>query len=170
MTTVYHVSPLRLWLPTGAFGAGGILLLVSAQLTDDAVMQNALFLTAIFLLVCTCVIYLSVRFARLELTESGVKLRQIGYTLETTWDNIEKLYDARRAEGLVLRRPMDASGAGVLRAFRSTGVGAGIRMYNTEQIQWLAEQRFIPIDAFAYWLDRGDLRAQLTGAISRRGA
>lgn len=37
----------------------------------------------------------------------------------------------------------------------------GLRLYNVDQVRLLAERRFIPIEAFAYWLKHGPLRDDL---------
>ena len=147
---------------TGVFIALGVLLLVcAAPSAEEPAAQNAFLLTALFVLGCACLLYLLLRFPRLELSERGIKLYQIGYTLETAWDNVAALYDVAGAEGLVLHRPMPCRGASVLRAFRKTGTGAGLRFYNVDQVQLLADRRFIPIEAFAYWLKHGGLRDDL---------
>ena len=157
--TVYRISPLRFWLPTGFFIALGALLLVSAGFSSaEPDSQRAFFLTGLFLFGCAGVLYVLLRYSRLELSERGVKVYQIGYTLETAWDNVAALYDVAGAEGLVLHQPMQCRGASVLRAFRKTGARAGLRLYNDEQVLLLAERRFIPIEAFAYWLKHGRLR------------
>src|SRR5688572_27192866 len=123
--TVYHISPLRFWLPTGFFIAFGVLLLVCAGVSSAEPDQRAFGLTGLFLFGCAGVLYVLLRYTRLELSVSGVKVYQFGYTLETEWDNVAALYDVGSAEGLVLHRPMQCGGASVLRAFRNTGARAG---------------------------------------------
>ena len=160
--TVYRISPLRFWLPIGFFILLAILLFVSAAFSSaDADAQRAFLLTGFFILGCACVLYVLLRYARLELSPTGVKLYQIGYTLETAWDNVAALYDVAGAEGLLLRRPMQCAGAAVLRRFRNGGVRGGLRLYNEEQARLLEERRFIPIEAFAHWLTHGQLRADI---------
>ena len=160
--TVYHISPLRFWLPTGFFIVlGGLLLVCAAFSSEDPNSQRACFITGLFLFGCACLLYALMRYTRLELSGRGVKLYQFGYTLETEWDNVAALYDVAGAQGLVLHRPMQCGGAAVLRAFRNTGAPASLRLYNDEQVRLLAERRFIPIEAFAYWLKHGRLRDDL---------
>ena len=159
--TVYRISPLRFWLPTGFFIALGVVLLVCAGFSSaEPDSQRAFFLTGLFLFGCAAVLYVLLRYTRLEVSERGVKVYQFGYTLETAWDNVAALYDVAGAEGLVLHRPMEGGGASVLRAFRKTGTRS-LRLYNDEQVRLLAERRFIPIEAFAYWLKHGRLRGDL---------
>ena len=158
----YHISPWRLWVTTGVFIALGVVLLVcAAYSTAEPEARNAFTVAALFILACACLLYLVLRFTRLELSGTGIKLYQIGYTLETAWDNVAGLYDVRGAEGLVLHRPMPCRGAAVLRGFRNTSIGGGLRLYNVEQAQLLADRRIIPIEAFAYWLKHGRLRHDL---------
>lgn len=151
-----------MWLATAFVIAFGVLLLVCAGLSStEPDAQNAFILAALFLFGCACLLYLLLRYSRLELSERGIKVYQIGYTLETAWDNVAALYDVVGAEGLVLHRPMQCRGASVLRGFRNTSAGAGLRFYNHEQVPLLAERRFIPIEAFAYWLKHGRLHDDL---------
>ena len=158
----YHISPWRLWVTTGMFiGLGVVLLVCAAYSTAEPGAQNAFILTALFIFGCACLLYLLLRFSRLELSGRGIKLYQIGYTLEAAWDNLAALHDVAGAEGLVLHHPMPCRGASVLRGFRNTGMGAGLRLYSVEQVQLLADRRFIPIAAFAYWLKHGRLRDDL---------
>jgi hypothetical protein len=44
--------------------------------------------------------------------------------------------------------------------FRNTKI-KGVQFYSSEQIQLLVEHRLIPIEAFAYWLKKGQLRDDL---------
>ena len=159
--SVYHISPLRTWLPTGALAGLCIALAAAAGASEDPAEQRALAITAVALCGFTALMYRMLRFTRFELSQSGVRLYQIGYTLETGWDNVAALYDVRGAQGLVLHRPMEDRGASVLSAFRNTGAGAGMRLYGPEQVRLLAERRFIPIEPFAHSLKHGRLREEL---------
>ena len=51
---------------------------------------------------------------------------------------------------------MDCRGANVFGVARNVG-----ELFNEEQIQLIAERRFIPIEPFAYWLKKGQLRDDL---------
>src|SRR5688500_12826710 len=97
---IYHISPWRMWLTTGLFIAlGALLLLGAAGSAEEPDARNAFFLTALFIFGCACLLYVLLRYTRLELSVNGIKLYQFGYTLETTWDNIAALYDGAGAEG-----------------------------------------------------------------------
>jgi hypothetical protein len=155
--TVYHISPLRLWLVPGMLIIIAIFILALPYLEPDAPdTGNFIIYIGIFFLVFAAVMYLIMRYTRLVLSSEGVKLYQFGYKLETAWSNVANLYDMPGAQGLVLHRPMDCRGAKVFGAFRNVG-----ELFNEEQIQLIAERRFIPIGPFAYWLKHGQLRDDL---------
>jgi hypothetical protein len=103
------------------------------------------------------------RFPRLALGEAGVIQHNLGYRLATSWDNIAELRRTRGSQGFVLRRPMDDAGA--RRYARSAAVlriAPGVfRLYPPEVLQLITERRYIPIEAFAYWLTHGDLEREI---------
>lgn len=108
------------------------------------------------------------RRTTLELSPTGLRLRQLGYTLETAWSNIAGFHADPGHEGFVLAQPLDTAGA---RRLASFGYLAG--QYTDDQAGWIARQRFIPIEAFGWHLRRGALaddvsaRApQLAGAMA----
>ena len=160
---MYHISPVRVGLAAGPLLALAVLMLVGAVfVSGDPAEQGALVWGGGVFIVCALFVTLLVRYTRLTLSEDGIRLRQAGYTLETEWQNVAQLYNLPRAEGLVLHQPMDSRGASVLRGFRNTRFGIGrLRFYNQEQARLLGECRFIPIEAFAYWLEHGRLREDL---------
>lgn len=155
--TVYHISPLRLWLAPGILIIIAIFILALPYLEPDAPdTGNLLIYIGVSFLAFAALMYLIVRYTRLVLSSEGIKLYQFGYQLETTWNNVSHLYDMPGAQGLVLHRPMDCRGAQVFGTFRKVG-----ELFSEEQIQLIAEHRFIPIEPFAYWLKRGQLRDDL---------
>lgn len=159
---IYRMSPWRVWVPTGTLLALGALLLVTAgDSTGQPEAQRAFVLTALVIFGCTALLFIVFRYTRLELTQRGIALYQVGYTLETGWDNVAAFYEGAGEAGLVLHRAMPGRGAALLRRFRHTGMGVNVRFYSGEQVQLLAARRFIPIGAFAYWLEHGRLRADL---------
>jgi hypothetical protein len=118
------------------------------------------FIIGIAFLVFAAVMYLILRRTRLVLSAGGVSLYQFGYTLETDWGNVAALNDYSGEEGLILHRSMDSPGARRLSDNRYTKI-SGANLYNDEQIQLIAEQRLIPLNAFSYWLKKGKLRDDL---------
>ena len=155
--TVYHISPLRLWLVPGILIIIAMYVLALPYLEPDA-PDTGKFITymALAFLAFAAVMYWVMRYTRLVLSADGVKLYQFGYKLETGWDNVAGLYDMPGAQGLVLHRPMDCWGAKVFGAARNVG-----ELFNEEQVHLIAERRFIPIEPFAYWFKHGRLRDDL---------
>lgn len=160
--TVYHLSPLRLWLAPGILVVIGLFILVLPILDSTAPdnTKNLAFYMGIAFLAFAAVMYLILRYTRLVLSADGVNLYQFGYKLKTDWDNVAVLYAEPGAEGLVLHHSMDCPGARILNDYRHTKI-KDENLYNDEQIQLIAEYRFIPLNAFGYWLKNGQLRDDL---------
>jgi len=84
---VYHIGPWRLfwiWLPFGPISL--VFLVLGAFSRDPRAQAELLIGGALFLGVTLCIHLLS-WFARLELSETGIRLRQIGYRLEAPGDD-----------------------------------------------------------------------------------
>jgi hypothetical protein len=163
----YYISPLRLYLAPGILAGLAILIFTLAGfgLLNPDERKPSVIIGFVFLALAA-LIYLLVRRTRVQLSADGIKLYQTGYRLETDWDNIASFHDEPGAEGLVLHRPMDCPGARTLAAFRNVSTpggdfSEGANFYSDDQIQLIAEHRFIPIAAFAYWLKKGALRDDL---------
>lgn len=163
---VYHISPLRFWLVPGLFLvlAGLVFVMVFGDSRADRpeTKEVAVYM-GLFFLAFAIVAYFLMRYTRLVLSPEGVKLYQFGYRLETMWNNIDYLDDSE-IQGLVLRRSMECSEAYTLSNARNLAIN-GEAFYTGEQIRLLAERRFIPLNAFAYWFDRGNLREDLNTYI-----
>ena len=160
--TVYHLGPVRLWLVPGIFVIIG-LFFGTLPIFDPGVPDNSkttAFIAGIALLAFAAVMYLILRRTRLVLSADGVTLYQFGYTLETDWDNVAALNDYSGEEGLILHRSMDCPGAVKLSDNRNAQI-RGANLFSDEQIQLIAERRFIPLNAFSYWLRKGKLRDDL---------
>ncbi|PZR79701.1 MAG: hypothetical protein DLM52_00670, partial [Chthoniobacterales bacterium] len=144
----YHISPWRRWVIWFVFGPI-ILGLLALGVTSGWAQGQAFLFTA----ACAFVIALPFHFlidrARLEVSPEGVRLRQTGYQLEALWDNVAELRLDRAREGFVTNAPIPGKGATRLAAFRGVGI-AGAPMFSSQQQALLAEQRFIPIEAFAW--------------------
>ena len=150
----YRVSPWRRRLLYGVWALFALPLAAGGVVTGE----TALLLTAAIVTAITLPIFVwAVQRARLTLTPGGVELRQAGGRLSTTWANVETVHMVPRAEGFVLREPMPG-GAAERYADAAQLVVRGAPLYDPWRRQLLAERRFIPIDAFAYWFTHGDLR------------
>jgi len=154
--SVYHVSPLRLWTVPVIFVVIAVFML-TLTVSNGGTATTRMFAMwmGIFFLAFAGVMYLIISRTRLVLAVDAVSLHQFGYTLETEWSNVSCLYDEPGAEGLVLQESMVCSGASTLAANRYAQSQPGVSFYNEEQIRLIGEHRFIPIEAFAYWMNRG---------------
>ena len=155
---VYHVGgPLRrymAWVICGPFAAA----MVIAGAASKAGDQAAAWILAVFLLFVGMGIHLLVSSARLEVSAVGVKLRQIGYTLETVWTNVEMLRMDKGHEAFVTREPMKSRGAARLSSMRGVAFGIGrMPIYDGTARELLYQQRYIPIEAFAWHVRHGTL-------------
>ncbi len=150
----YHVSPLRRWLLWLLIGPMLGFLLVMG-LTSDAADRAAFFTTAGLLLLILLPFHLIVSRTRLVLSETGARLHQAGYRLEASWTDIEDLDLTPRRESFITCEPMAGKGAARLARFRTSP------LYDDEQQRLLAEQRLIPIEAFAWHLRHGRMREDI---------
>lgn len=95
----------------------------------------------------------------LVLSAQGVFLRGIigSGEISVTWDQIEALRLDAGGEGLVLKDPMENRFSTRLRNWAGLRVnGAPITAANN--LPYIAQCRFIPLDAFAAWFEDGSLR------------
>lgn len=98
------------------------------------------------------------RRTTLELSATGLRLRQVGFTLEAAWSDVAGFHAECQHEGFVLAQPLRTASARRLGFFSGfTGLHAG-----DAADDWLADGRFIPIDAFAWHLRRGTLVADVS--------
>jgi len=157
---IYHVGPWRRAVPWLIFGPF-LLLAAGIGIAADDVESRALgrILVAV-LLVLVLGMHLLISWARLELTTEGVRLRQIGMNLTTPWSNVLGLRLGRGRQGIVAREPITGRGAANLAAVRGFGY-YGASLYDAEQQAAMAEQRWIPIEPFAWHLQHGRLHDDL---------
>jgi hypothetical protein len=160
-TRTYGISPRR----RNVLIAAGLLitlplLLAGLLASDPALLGAGALVTAII----GPIFVLAIRSARLVVSEHGIELRQLGARVTTSWDNVAGLRLDRGREGLVLHRPLAGAGAERLAAAASVTF-QGAWLEDPERRALIMEQRLIPIEAFAYWIEHGDLRAILTARV-----
>jgi hypothetical protein len=155
-TRTYYLSPLRRWMLWFVIGPILAFLLVLG-VSSDAADRPAFLVTAGLVFLITLPFHFIVRGTRLVLCATGVRLRQAGYDLAASWDEIEDLNLTRGREGFVTREPMTGKGAARLARFSFAG-GPFASIYDAEQQRLLAERRLIPIEAFAWHLRHGEMR------------
>jgi hypothetical protein len=125
-------------------------------LSEPGLLVSAALISAIMV----PIVVLVLRAARLHVSNDGIELRQLGLRVATPWDNVAGVRLVRGREGIVLHRPLEGKGAARLAAGAAIRI-RGASFYDAEQQQLILEHRFIPIEAFAYWLEHGDLRQVL---------
>lgn len=136
------------------------LAIAGVWLADRILLATAVLTSAIVL----PFIALALRAARLRVSDEGIELRQLGMRVTTPWNNVAGVRVGRGREGIVLHRPVEGKGAARLAS--SAGVRfRGASFYAADQQQLIAEHRFIPIEAFAHWLEHGDLRQVIEARV-----
>lgn len=93
------------------------------------------------------------RKARLEISADGVRQRELGGGVDAAWHEIADMRLDRGHEGFITAHWMESKGAE--RLARYAGMAPA---YDDQDMQLIAERRFIPFSAFAFHLRRGDLR------------
>ena len=147
----YHpVSPLRRWITPviviGLFSLVGIALYFDKKPPDELLKFYGIF--GGFGLILSLATYWIAGYTKLITSEKDITLRQIGSTLSTGWDNIERIELTRGIEGLFLRKPCTRNIPKFIRYFP---FGAGLTY---EQLEAYSEGRFIPLSPFMWrWKD-----------------
>lgn len=154
----YGISPARRTLLYGSWVIFALPLLAGGFFTGETGLLVAALLVTVAMLP---VILWADWAARLIVSPEGVELRQAGATLQSPWANVAALRVVSGGEGFILHEPM--AGRGAERFALTAGVRVrGAALYDEDRLRLITARRFIPIEAFAYWLRRGDLRTVLT--------
>lgn len=159
--TTFHLAPVRRRVIAAAisFFLGFPLLLAigGAALGDPALLATAGIVCCIMLPFAAYLAWWAWR-TRLVLSESGVWVRAGNADTPETipWTNIERLRLKVGSEGLVLREPLDC------KMTRRLALGAemtyrGMPMYDDEQTELIKARRYVPLDAFGQWFEKGRL-------------
>ena len=151
---VYRLSPRRRAILYGSWAVFAVPLLIGGLATGEpGLLVAGVLVTAIML---PLMLWVDLA-AKLILTAEGIETRQVGARLQSSWANVAGLRLVPGSEGFVLREPM--SGSGPQRFASASHVRIrGAALYDDVRLQLISELRFIPIEAFAYWLKQGDLR------------
>lgn len=157
---VYRLSPRRRAILYGSWALLGLPLLVGGMVTGEpGLLVGGVLVSAVMLPLLLWVDFA----AKLIVSADGIETRQVGARLQSSWANVAGLRLVPGSEGFVLREPM--SGSGPQRFAGASQVRfQGAALYDDVRLQLISERRFIPIEAFAYWWTRGDLRAAIARA------
>jgi len=96
-------------------------------------------------------------YPKLRVYPQGISRHDIGYTLSTTWGNVEALWEDPATAGLVLRYPMETRAAFRFANAAEAASFRGLPFYPPEALSLIRERRFIPLEVFSYWFRKGDL-------------
>lgn len=154
---VYRLSPRRRALMYGSWAVFAVPLLIGGLVTGEpGLLVGGVLVSAIML---PLLLWVDLA-AKLIVTADGIETRQVGARLQSSWANVAGLRLVPGSEGFILREPM--SGTGPQRFAGASQVRfQGAAFYDDVRLQLIRELRFIPIEAFAYWWKRGDLRATI---------
>ncbi len=163
--TVYHISPLRrfgLWIafsPIMLACLAPLLFVRSRGDLGDAELKGLLMCAFLGTLGLIMQLLFMDR-AKLTLSPAGVKLKQTGYKLETSWENIVGLRLERGSEAFITGAPLTGKGASLLAWTSNVGV-AGAAFYDQRQRELLQAGQLIPIEAFGWHFKHGNLSADI---------
>lgn len=158
--SIYRVSPWRravFWCVFAPFLALGLALWIGGD--DESTRTAGVTVTLIIGAFLVAWEWLLSR-TYVALTVHGVELHQLGMQLRAPWSDVVALSLRRGREGFIVERPLEGRGAARLAALTSIGIG-GAPLYDDEQRQRLREQRFIPIEAFAWRVQHGTLAREI---------
>jgi hypothetical protein len=143
---LYHVGPWRRAIPWLVFGPMLVVAGCLSAFSGSVELRAVGALVGAILALLVLGLHALISYARLELTEEGVRLRQFGMNLAAPWTDVAGLRLDWGREGFVTLRPISGSGAANLAAARGFGWYFN-PIYNDEQQAAMAERRWIPIEA-----------------------
>jgi hypothetical protein len=136
-----------------------VLLVRSDNPGDSAAGQGTILMLTLIL---APIFYVGVWRSRLEVSAEGIAHYQFGYSVRSTWQNLERLSMEPGAEGLILREPGTTST--ILRAstriVQSVSHAVGLPSF-VGDYDAMAEGRFIALMTFTSRLHGGSLSADL---------
>ena len=160
-TRTYHIGPWRYVWVWFVFGPLALIFLGLGLFSELPGERTPMLVGGALFLIVPFLVTLLARTARLELSDRGVRLKQIGYWLEAPWVGITGVRLDRGREGFVTAEPVGGKGAGLLAAAGRGLSALGVPFYDTGQQKLLDEHRLIPIDAFVWHLSHGTLREDI---------
>ena len=160
---VYRLNWLRLWvLPIMWLIVTAVLLALGVTGEEPRDRAAGFGTAAIITLIFGLMFYFMVWKSHLELDERGITHFQFGYTVHSSWDNLESISMSAGAEGLYLREPgtnsflLRASTRPLKSASRVVGLSSVVGDYDA-----LAQGRFIALMPFSSRLHGGPLSRDL---------
>lgn len=159
---VYRVNPLRLMVIPSLWLAAAAFLLTMAAQPGERGNAIAWLQAAGFLMLILLPFFLIVWMSRLVLTDDGIEHHQFGYTVRSTWTNIESMSTVRGMEGLYLREPGTRSRLLRRSAMLLDSITRAVGLPSSfGDAAALAEGRFIALTPFTHHWHEGSLKADL---------
>jgi hypothetical protein len=92
----------------------------------------------------------------------GIKIRGVDglNSLTIPWSNIERIRLKGNGEFLLLREPLETRSAKNLPYWAGVRY-MGARFFDDEQLQYIAERRWVGLQPFAFWIRHGDMGDQI---------
>lgn len=162
-THVYRINrPRLLVLPAIWLLVVGVLLWAVGVSTTPAESEAGVGAALIVTLIIGIVFYFAVWRSRLELDPHGITHFQFGYTIRSSWSNLERISMQPGAEGLYLAKPGTDSRLlrGSIWIVKGLSAVTGIGSIEGDA-EALAEGRFIALIAFTSHLGGGPLSKDL---------
>lgn len=99
---------------------------------------------------------------RLSVDERGLNARgTVGMSsVGVAWDEIQALRLEPGSEGAILKAPLEGKGSKMMKLFAGAAF-RGVSLYSPEVQQLITEGRFLPLEAFTWWFQKGDLRSAI---------
>jgi hypothetical protein len=157
----YHVKGWRLLAGPALFAVLAVLMLGWGLFAEDADARAAGLVTGAILVAMGACLVLLARVPTLVVSDRGILLRQVGWTMATTWDNVERVDLRPGLEALHLHRAVTGRGT---RALRLGQYLPG--WYTEEQRQKVAEGIYLPLNAFDWSLRREGLQQEIERCLS----
>jgi hypothetical protein len=158
----YHLNPGRLLLLPIVWGVlvGSLLSLAFGGADDSGVEQRSMLIASLMITLIMLPFCFVTWLSRLVITPVGIAHHQLGYTVRSTWANLEAVQLRPGSEAIYLREPGTRS---TLLRLSAKLVGNAVR--NAQSLigdaNALAEGRLIPLVPFMRHWKRGPLREDL---------
>jgi hypothetical protein len=171
--SIYHMSPRRRWLLLGMGGllilGPGAMIVIGSVIGDNALVAVGIIFSLMMSPLAIFLFWMG-NFPRLTVSPQGIVARGVvGFsTVEVPWDGIEKLLMRPNKQALVLRVPLNTKAAKRLSRWRHMTY-RGVPMYDDEQKQYIAEERYVQIAVFYYWFKHGELLNEIRAYAPRLG-
>lgn len=110
---------------------------------------------AVFLIFC-------MSYTRMSISEKGIDVRgTLGFKpLFVPWENIERIRAKHGSEALILKESLQTKSAKSMANWSGIYI-RGVPYYDDEQRGFINQLRYVPIDAFGWWFEHGNLKTKI---------